>query len=109
MSASKQSTERRTVDLLTAPRVAVPPSRAEHSAALRNYASRTSSAADTIPVCLRCGTDENLIYSEYREQRVLPNGRIESARARYCCTRCGAGRQHTVPASWRPPGWFWCT
>lgn len=62
-----------------------------------------------VPVCLTCGSDDALVHSTFSEQVVLPNGRIRHARARYCCARCGRSRDHEVPASWRPPGWFWCT
>lgn len=97
------------VSLLSVPGVAATPAMAIHHATLQKYAAQLVQATDTTPLCLRCGTDDNLVYPEYREQRTLPNGEVEPAWARYCCTRCGAGRQHSVPASWRPPGWFWCT
>lgn len=34
---------------------------------------------------------------------------VDAATTTPLCLRCGIGRQHAVPTSWRPPGWFWCT
>lgn len=101
--------KQRTINLLLAPRAATTPSMKINHEAIQERAARLSHMADTTPLCLSCWNDDNLVYPEYREQRTLPDGRIESAWVRYCCTRCGAGRQHSVPVSWRPPGWFWCT
>ncbi|MBG6226069.1 transposase-like protein [Arthrobacter sp. CAN_A2] len=74
--------------------------------AIRERALKDERPRGLVPVCLACGSDDALVYSTYSEQVILPNGRTRHARARYCCARCGRSRDHEVPASWRPPGWF---
>ncbi|MHA7238706.1 hypothetical protein [Arthrobacter sp. TMS1-12-1] len=77
--------------------------------AIRERALHGERPRGLTPICLSCGRDDALVYTTYSEQVILPNGRTRHARITYCCARCGRSRDHEVPASWRPPGWFWCT
>ncbi len=76
---------------------------------IRARHSRSPIVRPMIPMCLQCGSDDSLVFSEYTEPVILLNGHLKPARTRYCCARCGRSRDHAVAAGWRPPGWFWCT
>lgn len=64
--------------------------------------------AGEAPSCPICGTDEYLIFEEYvPARRANSSEHLLPASAGYTCSECGTFNAHAVPASWRPPRWFW--
>ncbi|BBE24263.1 hypothetical protein MN0502_31460 [Arthrobacter sp. MN05-02] len=60
------------------------------------------------PSCPRCRTDEYLIFEEFVPARQAEHSTdLIPASASYTCSECGTFNAHAVPASWRPPQWFW--
>lgn len=81
----------------------------DHGRNLRTSGS-TTPFLDTgeSPSCPRCRTDEYLIFEEFVPARQAEHSTdLLPASAGYSCSECGTFNAHTVPASWRPPQWFW--
>lgn len=75
-----------------------------------NTSSSPFSLSDTgeAPSCPRCHTDDYLIVEEFVPARQAEHSTdLLPASASYTCSECGTFNAHTVPASWRPPQWFW--
>lgn len=81
----------------------------DHGRDLRTNSS-VSPLSDTAeaPCCPQCRTDEYLIFEEFVPARQAEQSTdLIPASASYTCSECGTFNAHTVPASWRPPQWFW--
>ncbi|MHA7240444.1 hypothetical protein [Arthrobacter sp. TMS1-12-1] len=60
------------------------------------------------PSCPLCLTADYLIFEEFVPARQADHSTdLLPASASYTCSECGTFNAHAVPASWRPPQWFW--
>lgn len=81
----------------------------DHTRSLQtSRSSTTDELAGEAPTCPRCHTDDYLIYEEFVPARQADHTtRLLPASVSYACSECGTFNAHAVPASWRPPQWFW--
>lgn len=81
----------------------------DHGRSLRTSSSPFSPLEmGEAPSCPRCRTDEYLIFEEFVPARQAEHSTdLIPASASYTCSECGTFNAHAVPASWRPPQWFW--
>ncbi|WP_104167728.1 hypothetical protein [Arthrobacter sp. SX1312] len=81
----------------------------DHGRSLRTSSSAVSAPlTEEVPSCPLCLTDDYLIFEEFVPARQADHStELLPASASYTCSECGTFNAHAVPASWRPPQWFW--